>query len=311
MLSIFILASASYSWPIEDSYYPLNNGWNGCSKLFQLASNGFILHSYSEPLPNGTSLLAIVGPKIVFDRSESVKIHGFLDSGGIVLLADDYGTGNSLLENLNVSVRFSGKPLADLYFYSKQSVFPLVSDFMPNPISSNLTTIMMAYPSYVEVQDGRQVNVLARSSPFSFIDTSRTGMLPPNEITQSYPVMATAHVGNGMLVLVANARMLTNDMIGLFNNTVLVRNLLRTAEWTMTFDVAHLSRAPLTDQRIALKTSINIALATLQSTVLRVAITVALILIFSTAFLRQIRAGHRSNHSQARMESSLHIEVPT
>ena len=119
LLSLIFAASVSYYWPFEDTYYPFNVGWNGCSELFQAAPDASILYSYSGQVSSDGSLLAIIGPSIIFDQGDAGKIRSFLNSGGIVLLADDFGTGNTLLENLNVTARFSGQPISDLYFYSK------------------------------------------------------------------------------------------------------------------------------------------------------------------------------------------------
>ena len=96
-LSAILVLSVAYYWPIQEAYHPLNVDWNGCSKIANTTHNTTLLFSYDRQLPNTTSLLAIIGPSTEFTRDESFKIGRFLESGGVVLLADDFGTGNNLL----------------------------------------------------------------------------------------------------------------------------------------------------------------------------------------------------------------------
>jgi hypothetical protein len=251
------MLSVAYYWPIQEAYHPLNSDWNGCSKIAKTTQNLTLLLSYDRSLPNGTAFLAIIGPSTEFSRDETSAIRNFLETGGTVLLADDFGTGNSLLGALNVSALFSKKPLADLYYYSRDHSFPLITDFSPNPATGNLTMIVLNRPSYIELGNSSQVTRLASSSPFSFIDLSGENRPLANETIDSYPVMAGAKIGSGTLVLVSDPSMFVNEMIDLYDNMQLFRNLLGIGHGSLFFDVAHLSRAPLTDWRIMLKGALD------------------------------------------------------
>lgn len=297
LLSTILIGITSYYWPIQEPYHPYNDGWNGCSSLLTLVRNPALLYSYSSPIPAGISFLIIVGPTVPFTPSEAGTIQDFLTSGGVVLLADDFGTGNSLLENLNATVRFSGKEISDLYFYSKQEFFPSISQFAHDQITNNLTTIAMSRPSYLQIQNPDSIKVLAQSSPFSFIDYRGNGVISSNETTQPYPVLASIQVGRGTLVLVSNAEAFANDMINLNDNSKLFLNIAALSTGTTAFDLAHIRSAPLTDQRIAFKTGVDTIALSLQPTSLRAIVTAAIILAFTMVFLR----GVRSNRPFARI----------
>ena len=258
VLSVTLMLSFAYYWPIQEAYHPLNSDWNGCSKVAYATRNTTLLLSYRIPLPNQSSLLAIIGPSIVFTQEETAEIRNFLEAGGTVLLADDFGTGNSLLKGLNVSAQFSGKPLADLYYYSKASSFPLISKFSRSPITANITTIVLNHPSYIDITNSSLVTKLASSSPFSFIDLNGNGRPSPNETINSYPVMVGAEIGRGSLILVSDPSMFVNEMIDLYDNIQLFQNLLKMGGDSLIFDVVHLERAPLTDSRMMLKDNINL-----------------------------------------------------
>ena len=266
-----------------------------------------LLYSYAIPLPNATALIAIIGPRIPFQSSETDVLRSFLESGGTVLLADDFGTGNGLLQSLNVSARFSGQAIADLYFYSRTPSFPLVSDFVPDPVNSNVTALIMDHPTYIEILNSALVKAIAFSSPFSFIDLHNNGTLLPNENTQPYPVIATTHIGTGLLVMVANANMFDNELINLFNNQLMFRNLLRIAPGTTTFDLAHLQSAPLTNPRINFRKEFDLWLTVLQSSLVEGLVAAGLILVFVGVYLARNRSMRvRVNPSK---QSTLHTDL--
>jgi len=306
IVAFLLIASISILWPITEPYFPSNESWNGCSEIYKMVPNPITLYSYSEPLnAQQTSLLVIVGPTVPFEETESARVLSFLDSGGDVLLADDYGSGNGLLQSLNVSARFSGMPLADLYFYSKSPIFPLISDFVQDPVTRNLTVVIMDHPSYIENTNMSSTKALAFSSAFSFIDSSNSGAPLPGEKTQPYPVIATVQVGNGLLILVANAHMFTNDMIGLFDNGILFRNLLSLVNGAVTFDIVHLAKAPLTSPRITLREFLEHSVAALGSAQAQLVITVVVIVVLSLAYLRKLRIGSR--HREIPLQNQAYI----
>jgi len=255
-LSAILTLSLAYYWPIQDAYHPLNHGWDGCGKVAE-TSNRTMLFSYDEPLANASSLLAIIGPAVQFSERQSGTVRSFLESGGTVLLADDFGTGNSLLEALNVSARLSNTPLADLLYYSKDPRFPLIFDFSPSPVTQNVTMILLDRPSYIETGNSSQIVELAWSSPFSFVDLGREGRPALNETIKSYPVMASMSIGDGLLVMVSDPGMFTNDLISLYDNLRMFQNLLKTGDGSVIFDVVHLEKAPMTDARVMFKNAVD------------------------------------------------------
>lgn len=254
-LSVLVILSASY-WPIQDSYHPLNDGWNGCSEIASTPQNTTLLFSYSEQLPRN-STLAIIGPSLPFSAADASMIRNFLEANGTVLLADDFGSGNSLLRQLNISVRFAGEPIADIYAYSKNPGFPLVSDFSLSPFSENVNAVILDHSSFLKIGDARHVAILASSSPFSFIDVQGNGQPVQNESVDSYPIMAYTHLGPGSLVLIADSGMFINEMIGLYDNMRLFENVARSGGSFLIFDIAHLANAPLTNMHIMLKNAIG------------------------------------------------------
>ena len=255
-VSLILILSTAYYWPVQDEYHPLNEEWNGCSKLVNAAPNSTLVVSYSEALPERT-LLAIIGPSLDFSQKEASYIRAFLESGGTVLLADDIGTGNSLLKALAVPARFSGKSIEDLLYYSKRPDFPLITDFSASAVTDNVTAVLMSRPSYVQVKNSSVLTVVASSSTFSFVDENGDRQPGANETLQSYPVMASVRIERGLLVLVSDPSVFVNEMVDLYDNMRLFQNILRIGGGSIAFDVAHLARASLTDLRTELRSGID------------------------------------------------------
>jgi len=255
-VSLILILSTAYYWPVQDEYHPLNEEWNGCSKVLNAAPNSTLVFSYGEPLPEHT-LLAIVGPGLGFSGKEAAYVRAFSESGGTVLLADDIGTGNSLLEILAVPARFTGELIDDLLYYSKRPDFPLITDFSASPLTNNVTAVLMNRPSYLQVENSSVVAVIASTSSFSFVIQNGGGLPEANETLQSYPVMASVRIGEGLLVLVSDPSVFVNEMIDLYDNMRLFHDILRVGGGSIAFDVAHIARAPLTDPRTQFRSGID------------------------------------------------------
>lgn len=307
-LSTILILSVAYYWPMQGAYSPFNVEWDGCSEIAS-TSHSVILASYDRPLPLGSSLLAIIGPATQFSRDESLKIRGFMEAGGTVLLADDFGTGNSLLEHLSVPAKFSKKPLADLLYYSKTPSFPFIFDFALSSVTANITALLLNRPSYLETGNLSQVTTLASSSPFSFIDVNGDNRPAPNETISSYPVVASTGVGTGLLVLVSDPGIFTNEMIHLYGNMQFFQNLLKMGNASLFIDVAHLTKAPLTDARISFRNDVN----SVRDVVLfskngpYIQSLAALIIIFVLLF--QIRRGQREKDRAGRLRINLCTQI--
>lgn len=246
VLSAILTVAVAYYWPFQDAYYPLNEDWNGCSQVISSARNATIIWSYNTVGQSNDTLLAIIGPRTSFSQDDGVQIQMFLQNGGTVMLADSYGSGNTLLQRLNVSERFSMYAIADLYFYSKNPNFPIITDFARSAITRNLTGIITERPSYLE--NITQAKVLATSSPFSFIDQGASTR-STNETLKPYPIIADLVIGKGELILLSDPNIFTNQLLPLKDNIHLLWNILDLTGGHLTYDVNHLESAPLSTWR--------------------------------------------------------------
>jgi hypothetical protein len=230
LLALAVAVTLAASTPIDDPYSTLNTQWNGTSAL---AEKGF--HAVSEDLmttlssTNGAAVLLIIGASRQFTGVEADFLADFVQKGGLLVLADNFGSSNSLLDLLGVPMRFDGKLLADGLFYRKQPAFPTISDFSSSEFSTGLNELVLDYATVLDILDGGNVKVLARSSPFSFLDLNQDGKKDLGEPSGPFPVLAELELGRGAVVLFTSPASFANGLIHDANNIRVVENVMNTA----------------------------------------------------------------------------------
>ncbi|HEX7391337.1 MAG TPA: DUF4350 domain-containing protein [Thermoplasmata archaeon] len=219
-----------------------NSGWNGTSDLalmtykagkfapsFQVESTGTDITvtqvdlATIDPDP-GYSALIIIGPTKAFTDSEGELLGEFVRGGGKLLLADDFGTANTLLDKMGATSRFSGDLVMDLSF-EKQPEFSVVFDIRPDPMTTNVTTILLNYPSSISV-DMSTTSVLAYTSIASWRDANENKLEDRNEPRGPFPVLARERLGQGSIILLSDPSVLINGMEEYMDNGAFGENLI-------------------------------------------------------------------------------------
>ena len=219
-----------------------NSGWNGTSDLalmtykagkfapsFQVESTGTDITvtqvdlTTIDPDP-GYSALIIIGPTKAFTDSEGELMGEFVRGGGKLMLADDFGTANTLLDKMGATSRFSGDLVMDLSF-EKQPEFSVVFDIRPDPITTNVTTMLLNYPSSISVDDAT-TSVLAYTSIASWRDTNENRLEDRAEPRGPFPVLARERLGLGSIILLSDPSVLINGMSEYMDNGAFGENLI-------------------------------------------------------------------------------------
>ncbi len=156
-----------------------------------------------------------------FSSLEAEEVREFLENGGTLFIADDFGTANSLLEKLGVKARFSAQPLRDI-FYSKRAEFPVVVRIDDPELAVGVEKITLNIPSAIIGGEGE-------------IFSSKVSVVGKN--MRSYPVMAEIKYGKGRIIMLSDPSVLINDMFE--ENRQFIENLVRYLGSTFYFDEAH------------------------------------------------------------------------
>jgi len=239
LLSVSMVAPAIST---TEDFSIFNSGWNGTSGLavmayrtgklvptFQVGSTGTDITVTQVALTTiapdpGTGALVIIGPTKEFTDAEGTLVGDFVRDGGRLVLADDFGTGNSLLSKMGAGSRFSGQLVMDLAF-EKQPEFSVVFDIAPDPLTTNVSALLFNYPSSVTVNIST-TPVIARSSVASWRDVNGNKLQDPGEPRGPFPLVARERLGLGTILLLSDPSVLINGMRDYMDNDAFAENLV-------------------------------------------------------------------------------------
>ena len=239
VLLIISMAAPIVSTSADFSIF--NSGWNGTSKLailtykagkfvpdFQIRSTGTEITITQLGLDEikldpATSALIVIGPGKAFTSSEGQIVGDFVRNGGELLLADDFGTGNSLLSAMGAVSQFSNQLVMDLSF-EKQPEFSVVYDLRTDPSTENVSTLLLNYPSSLTISGDTEI--IASSSIASWLDTNGNRLQEWGEPRGPFPITARERLGTGEILLLSDPSVLINGMADQMDNGIFGANLI-------------------------------------------------------------------------------------
>jgi hypothetical protein len=222
----FILGLAA-CFPSIDDLFVGNSYWNGLSEVYNVYHPARIETlvtlntTFSEP---SNSTLLMLGPSKPFTENDVLEVRKYLAEGGSVVLADDFGSANTLLEGLGLRVRFSGELMKDPLFKDRNELMPVAYTFNQSLKERGVSEMVMNYPTVLNETEG--VTVLSWSSSFSYV-SSKVASPSVNSPSGPFPLIAEADVGGGRLVLVSDPSMFINGMLGSGDNSAVLGSFMR------------------------------------------------------------------------------------
>lgn len=260
LVAVIGLAMLSMVSPVvstTEDFSIFNTGWNGTSGLavatyetgnfapsFRVDASGTDVTvaelGFEElGLDPATDAVAVIGPSAPFTAADGQVMGAFVRGGGVLLLADDFGTGNSLLSSMGALSRFSGELVLDLSF-DKRPEFPVCYDLRVDPLMVNVTTLQLNHAS--SIVQGAGITAIAYSSAASWLDSNGNAMYDVGEPMGPFPLIARETLGAGTIVLLADPSVLINGMTDYMDNARFSDNLvsyLCSARSAMFFDESH------------------------------------------------------------------------
>ena len=223
-LLLVAVVALSFLYPVVDDLWVENPYWNGMSRLYvdlkpiRMSDAARIGELVIDP---SNSTILMIGPSKPYSIDDVDAYSGYLNVGGRILLADDFGSGNSLLYGLGLGVRFSGVPLEDA-LYRERKMMPRVLSIVKSENTIGVDELVTDVPTALINTDG--LTVLAYASFSSYvISTSLTSMKEYGP----YPVVAHASYGRGDLLLVSDSSLFLNSLLDRGDNGYLLRNVVR------------------------------------------------------------------------------------
>src|SRR5574341_1106756 len=137
ILAILLLISIFRFSEDTKDFSTYNNDWNGGMQVRALVSENHKVialpaRQYITSFDPARSALVVLGPRENFSEKDMETVREFVRAGGLLILADDFGQGNQLLNIFTSSVSFSNRLLQDDMSFWKNSTFPVVSTSIGN-----------------------------------------------------------------------------------------------------------------------------------------------------------------------------------
>lgn len=212
------VAALTVVYPPLDDLYLENPFWNGLSEVYRELKPGRVRDAGEfYMLDAGNSTVLMVGPTSGFSSGDVVAVREYLERGGRVVLCDDIGSGNQLLEGLGLGTRFSGLLLLDPVFFDREPGLPRLLNFSVYGVKAR--EVVLNYATTLAVGDG--LSVVEWSSPFSYVEGEGGVAVGP------HPVMGRVDVGRGLLMVFSDSSVFINSMIDRGGNRGLLRMVVR------------------------------------------------------------------------------------
>jgi hypothetical protein len=283
LAAVMIIAVAVMVWayPSNRDFGPDNASWNGlggfCSD-FQPAQ----LESLGElPASPQESALVLI-PYQSFTEEELEQVRQYVADGGTMLLLDDYGYGNQVLEYLGVLPRFTNLVLMDPFKYlpDTNSYFPRADLLSSDESAVEERVIALNHASSLDLEGVPEdrFSLLANSSRLSYLDENDNSLWDKEEEKGPLPVACAMDYEAGHVVLIADPSILImlewEENLPFINEAISIGH----ASPAVLLDESHLPPTNLVDAKDALR-AIRSALATPQGVVAMVLVVLAVIMI--------------------------------
>ena len=250
---IVVLVSVASIWfyPSVQAFMASNTEWNGINKF----CNDFNVQNTDSltALPDAPQQdVLITIPYLEYSPDQLMQMEQFVESGGKLILMDDFGFGNSFLEYAGIPARFDNIPLLDPLFNYKNEYFPRILTFNSSITASGIQVIVFDHGT--ALSGTSQSQALAWSSNMSFLDNNKNGNVDSNDPKGPFVVAADYSLGKGTVDLISGPSLIMNAVPGTNDNNAFITYLINSngTPDTVLFDRANMPNAPLDMAKIAL-----------------------------------------------------------
>ena len=275
MTAVAVLLTIRF-FPTTTDFRAGNPFWNGLSDFrdrFRVTS----LETLANLPSDAENSVLLVIPSLEFADDDVARLGSYLQVGGTLILADDFGHGNAVLDGLGIPARFNNALLADPAFNTRTPSFPLARNVEQSAFTEGVSSLALNYATTLE---GEGLTMVVFSSAFSFLDLNDDGMRNSDEPLGPLPVAGYMPAGSGTLILLSDPSAFINTMLAVEDNFVFLQNIVKSAggDVRVFLDLAHLPYARM-DQAKA-------TLAVVQEVLAHPALLIVLTAVVLTLILR-------------------------
>lgn len=203
VVGVIVGSAIIYTRPSTTSYSIVNHGGDGLSKLKEayeaLVVTDLSMARNTDPL--NTAYLIIRSSDA--SSSDVEVITQLVSYGGYVVVSGSPEFIKSLSRYVGLNLNITNSTIYDMIYNGGNRFHPL-------GFSSHCGNTLITYkPYYVLLSE---VEVIAYSSNFSYVDLNGNGYMDIEEPLGSFPLAASLSLGKGRLILVFSPRVFTNEL---------------------------------------------------------------------------------------------------
>ncbi|MEM3403470.1 MAG: DUF4350 domain-containing protein [Nitrososphaeria archaeon] len=236
IVSLLAVAALSMLIPPSEDFMPDNPYWNGFSTLVETVNITFT-QTPATALDPEAAVLAIISPNKNITRDHIELVRGFAEEGGTILLMDETGAINPILDDLNTGLRVEGHIMVDPVFYYGSWRLPKIMDIKPTTETENVEAIATDIPSTLKMlEQVPKTKIIAYSSTFTFQDLEEDLKPSQEEPIGPFPFAAVVSYGKGKIIVFSDSSLFINGVIEKGDNLQLLKNIVE--ERTLVVDTS-------------------------------------------------------------------------
>ena len=240
------------------SFGAYNSQWDGTSEFRELIderpNSRIIFDTVPYETETATDTVAIIlSPSESYSENESQRIREFIERGGTVVIADDFGPhSNPLLAAIGADARFDQAQLRDEREYYRGPSLPLAPNVTETAYTNGVTQLTLN--GATAVNPGNATPIVT-SAELAYLDQNATGSLSAGDEVGAYPVVAVESIESGQVITISDPSIFINSMLTRPDNRVFATQLVETHDRVL-FDYSHAgAQPPLAYAVVLLRTS--------------------------------------------------------
>ncbi len=204
LIGVMVGLAIMYTFPSTTSYSVVNYGDNGISKLRE-SYKALVITDLSMSLdisPRDTVYLIIRLDNVTLSEAEIIL--RLVNEGGYVIFSGSWGAIESLSHYAKLNLTVTRSVIYDMIYNGGNR-------FQPLGFSNHCNCTLTTYTPYYVVT-GKNTDVVAYSSNFSYVDLNGNGYMDIEEPLGSFPLGISLSYGEGRLILVFSPQVFTNEL---------------------------------------------------------------------------------------------------
>ncbi|MEM2511780.1 MAG: hypothetical protein QXX61_01460 [Ignisphaera sp.] len=226
---IISFISILINMPSTTPYSPFNTGGNGYSNLLSIKSINVNFVKDARELNQKT--LVIIPLRRNPGNAINQLVEDMLKYGTTIVILDEDGYSNNLLEYLRIKARVEIYKVLDEVSKIRSREFPLIELVLGN----NTMKIATYRPSYIILDEENTVSV-AKTSRYAYADVDRNGYYTVGESMGEYLIACSWKINNGVLWLVADLDLFANNLMDLGDNIDFLYKLMSSGKASIIVD---------------------------------------------------------------------------